>query len=525
MNALPLPTGPMEIPGGAPKTQRSSLNADKYGRVDDRDSFASTLKAVHEGNRTESDIRRTQTREVKAERDNNEVDDPRPVEKEDETAGGEESAQAMPAPRKSDENPEGEEASAASATGKREDGVNPQAENAESGGVRISALAGVQSREATPKKTMTTVNTRDETTANKSNPEAADAAKATSETIAQTPADLSPQSPKPASPTAADAANLAAEDSSPADPKDLKAKGLQEKKTAATVLPANSDDTEDKALGTEDSLATGDGDAGKSGRNAMRQDAKQLPGRAEAINGEASRDVPKHTTHAEPQAIPAEHPSNGETPSHSAEKGGEAGRETLSTTPHGANSQTVERQAPIDSTLSYTAATAATRVESVSPGAGTATTMAAATDRFHQDNFNQLVERAIFAVRGEQSEARIALKPDQLGHVQMRVVTEHHLVSIKITTESTAARDLIDTHAHQLKAELQQQGLTVEHIEVSVSNGQGDAYRGERQRELFLRQMASQGQSTPEEDLSPLPPDIRQSSAGQDRSRGIDYFA
>ena len=300
---------------------------------------------------------------------------------------------------------------------------------------------------------------------------------------------------------------------------------MQEKKLAETVLSVRSDEAGDKALGTEDSLATGDGDAGESGRNAMRRDAKQLAGRAESLNGEASREVPKHAAHAEPQVIPAERPSNGEAPSHFAEKGEEAGREALSTKPHGANSQTVERQAPIDSTLSYTTTTAATRVESVPPGAGTATTMAAATDRFHQDNFNQLVERAIFTVRGEQSEARIALKPDQLGHVQMRVVTEHHLVSIKIMTESPAARDLIDTHAHQLKTELQQQGLTVEHIEVSVSNGQGDAYRGERQRESFLRQMASQGQSTSEEDLSPLPSDIRPSSTGQDRSRGIDYFA
>ena len=196
MNALPLPTGPMEIPGGAPKAQKSSLNADQYGRADNRDSFASTLKAVHEGNRTEGGPRQIQTRESNAERDNNEVDDHRPVKEEDATAGGEESAQTMPAPRRSDENPEGEEPSAESATDKREDGVNPQAQNAESGGARINGLAGVQSQEAAPKKTMTTVNTREETTANKSNPEAAAVAKATSETIAQTPADLSSQSPK-----------------------------------------------------------------------------------------------------------------------------------------------------------------------------------------------------------------------------------------------------------------------------------------------------------------------------------------
>ena len=523
MNALPLPTGPMEIPGGASKTQRSSLKADKFGRADDGDSFASTLKGVHEGNRTKSDTRQTATCESNAGRDNNDADDLRPV-KEEETVGGEEGAQAIPAPMKRDETAEGEEVPAGPAAEKHEDGVNAQAKNADNGGTRITVWAGVQSQESVQPKAMTTDNAQGTATAHKAAHDADVIPKAAAETIAQTPDDPSQQLPGPASSPPADAVNPAAGDPGSAEPMNQAAKDLQEKKMAQTVRPFLGDETGDEAPGTENSLATEGDDAGENGRLELDRGTKWLPSRADGREGEATRDVPKQKASAEPHVIPAERSSNGETPLRSLESASETGRETLTRIPNDANAQTVDRQVPNDTMLSITTAATANRTETVSPGTGAATTMAA-TEQFHQENFNQLVERAIFAVRGEQSEARIALKPDQLGHVQMQVVTEHHLVSIKIMTESPAARDLIDAHAHHLKAELQQQGLTVEHIEVSVSDDQGDAYRGERQREAFLRQLVSRKQSEPEEDISPLPSGLRQPLTGRIRSRGIDYFA
>jgi flagellar hook-length control protein FliK len=148
-----------------------------------------------------------------------------------------------------------------------------------------------------------------------------------------------------------------------------------------------------------------------------------------------------------------------------------------------------------------------------------------AMDSFQQENFHQLVERAMFTVRGEQSEARIALKPDHLGHVQMKIVTENNLVSVKIITETPAARDLIDANANQLKAELQHQGLNVENIQVSVSDERHDAYRQARQRESFMRQKTSGGQAPSEEDNDILRSGLAQRKTSSDRVAGIDYFA
>ena len=151
--------------------------------------------------------------------------------------------------------------------------------------------------------------------------------------------------------------------------------------------------------------------------------------------------------------------------------------------------------------------------------------MPSAAASFGQDNFHQLVERALFTVRGGQSEARIALKPDQLGHVRLQIITENQAVSIRIVTESPVARDLIDANAHQLRSELQQQGLNVQTIEVAVSDDNQDAYRGARQREAFLRHLAAQGSAATEEDTPTAASAASAMNSGRSRAAGIDYFA
>jgi hypothetical protein len=164
--------------------------------------------------------------------------------------------------------------------------------------------------------------------------------------------------------------------------------------------------------------------------------------------------------------------------------------------------------------------------KAMTPAPGGESASAAAPDpaeSFSRDNFHQMVERVLVSARGGQSEARIALKPDELGHVRMQILTENHQVSIRIVTESPAARDLIDASAHQLKNELQQQGLNVESIEVSVSDEERDADRGARHREAFLRHMNVRGRLASETEGPYLGPASQ--THGQSRAAGIDYFA
>jgi hypothetical protein len=188
--------------------------------------------------------------------------------------------------------------------------------------------------------------------------------------------------------------------------------------------------------------------------------------------------------------------------------------------------QTANRPAGPDGSFSFAASQTGGKASTAAAGSTGATPPSpAAADAFAHDNFNQLVERALFSVRGGQSEARIALKPDHLGHVRMQIVTESHAVSIKIIAESVATRDLIDANAHQLRSELQQQGLNVQSIQVSVSNGDQDPYRGARQREAFLRHMAAGEPFAEEEDVPTPAPGRPLRSGGLRRAAGIDYFA
>ncbi len=97
------------------------------------------------------------------------------------------------------------------------------------------------------------------------------------------------------------------------------------------------------------------------------------------------------------------------------------------------------------------------------------------------DVVEQIVQRAALHLKNDQGEARIDLKPEFLGQVRMQVVTDSQQVTVRIVTELPMVRDLIEQNLHQLKSDLQQQGLQVERVEVSVADDpRRDAGRQDR---------------------------------------------
>jgi flagellar hook-length control protein FliK len=115
-------------------------------------------------------------------------------------------------------------------------------------------------------------------------------------------------------------------------------------------------------------------------------------------------------------------------------------------------------------------------------GAGKATAATETGETHHPkdlraETLGQIVDRAVFRLRNGQSEVRIDLKPESLGHVRLQIVTENHQVSLRIMAESHAAKNLIDSGIGQLKADLQAQGLRVDELEVSVANEFNDFNR------------------------------------------------
>ncbi len=97
-------------------------------------------------------------------------------------------------------------------------------------------------------------------------------------------------------------------------------------------------------------------------------------------------------------------------------------------------------------------------------------------DSFRTQTLDQIVRKAVIYVRDGQHEAKINLKPEFLGHVRMQVITENHQVTVKILTQFGFVKEMVENNIHQLKADLQQQGLTVDKLEVAVSND-SDEYK------------------------------------------------
>ena len=83
---------------------------------------------------------------------------------------------------------------------------------------------------------------------------------------------------------------------------------------------------------------------------------------------------------------------------------------------------------------------------------------------------DQIVRKASIQLRNGHNEASIELKPEYLGHIRMQVSTENHQVTVRILAELPFVKEMIENNLHQLKTDLQQQGLDVDKLEVSVSD-------------------------------------------------------
>ena len=97
---------------------------------------------------------------------------------------------------------------------------------------------------------------------------------------------------------------------------------------------------------------------------------------------------------------------------------------------------------------------------------------------------DQIVKKAVIRFRDGISEARIDLKPELLGHLRISISTENQQVTLRILTEHPLVKEIIESSAAQLRADLSSQGLQMEQLEVGVN---GDRDRFGRQPENWNR--------------------------------------
>jgi flagellar hook-length control protein FliK len=102
------------------------------------------------------------------------------------------------------------------------------------------------------------------------------------------------------------------------------------------------------------------------------------------------------------------------------------------------------------------------------------------------DVMRQIVQRMNLRSDHLQSQMSIKLKPEFLGDLRLEISTAKQHVSIKMTAESTAVKEMIEANIAVLKTELQQHGLHIDKFDVFVGQ-ESDAWK-HRQQQTASRQ-------------------------------------
>jgi flagellar hook-length control protein FliK len=106
----------------------------------------------------------------------------------------------------------------------------------------------------------------------------------------------------------------------------------------------------------------------------------------------------------------------------------------------------------------------------------------------------------------------------------MQVISENQQVTVRILAEHGFVKDMIESNAHQLKADLQQHGLAVDKLEVTVSRDPEDPGHS---REKLAQSKTRQGNAGhPNEDRpGGQQTDSRRWRPTAPGAGSVDYFA
>lgn len=83
---------------------------------------------------------------------------------------------------------------------------------------------------------------------------------------------------------------------------------------------------------------------------------------------------------------------------------------------------------------------------------------------------NQVLDKAKLNINGDKTEMLISLKPENLGKLQLKIVSENGMIMAKIVAENQQVKEIIETNMNILKDSLMKQGVMIEGLSVSVND-------------------------------------------------------
>jgi len=142
--------------------------------------------------------------------------------------------------------------------------------------------------------------------------------------------------------------------------------------------------------------------------------------------------------------------------------------------------------------------------------------------------FTQIVDKAVLSIKNRRSEMRINLKPEFLGQVQLRISTENQQISVRVLTETPFVKEIIEDNIGQLKTELQNSGLLVEKLDVSVYDDSNQKHGPNENSDLFkFTDRPDKERERKETENDPEEKDVKAAeNQGEETDTGeIDFFA
>jgi flagellar hook-length control protein FliK len=110
----------------------------------------------------------------------------------------------------------------------------------------------------------------------------------------------------------------------------------------------------------------------------------------------------------------------------------------------------------------------------VDPSTQVSTTTRTSEPINKDDLFAQIVEKAKVSLNHGNGEMEVNLKPDHLGKLHLKVSIENQLVTAKFVAESQQVKEIIETNLNQLRRNLQDNGIQVDQLMVSVGQNQNN---------------------------------------------------
>jgi|GEM_PF-1231815 len=147
------------------------------------------------------------------------------------------------------------------------------------------------------------------------------------------------------------------------------------------------------------------------------------------------------------------------------------------------------------------------------------------------DVMRQIVQRMSMRTDGRQSQMQIQLKPEFLGNLRMQVITENQQVTIRMVAANSAVKQIIEQNSHVLRAELQQHGLQIQKLEVTVAPDSEPWHNGQSPNTFGQSRQRGGNEGRRRDNAAPaaVEADVARTSGaartGHGASGEVDFFA